>query len=45
MKTIVLALALALGPLATAVVAKWEGEDVTLKLPEPTLHPQPVAAS
>jgi Na+/H+-dicarboxylate symporter len=31
--------------LATAVVAKWEGEDVTLKLPEPTLHPQPVAAS
>jgi len=31
--------------LATAVVAKWEGEDVTLGLPDPTLHPQPAAAS
>jgi hypothetical protein len=31
--------------LATAVVAKWEGEDVTAQLPEAKLHPQPVAAS
>jgi Na+/H+-dicarboxylate symporter len=31
--------------LATAVVAKWEGEDVTAKLPDPTLHPQPATAS
>jgi Na+/H+-dicarboxylate symporter len=31
--------------LATAVVAKWEGEDVTAKLPDPTPHPQPAAAS
>jgi Na+/H+-dicarboxylate symporter len=31
--------------LATAVVAKWEGEDVTAALPDPTLHPQPAAAS
>jgi len=31
--------------LATAVVAKWEGEDVTRELPEPTLRPVPAAAS
>ena len=31
--------------LATAVVAKWEGEDVTRELPDPTLHPAPAAAS
>jgi hypothetical protein len=31
--------------LATAVVAKWEGEDVTLGLPDPVLHPQPAAAA
>jgi len=31
--------------LATAVVAKWEGEDVTQGLPDPALHPQPAAAS
>src|SRR5689334_1393965 len=31
--------------LATAVVAKWEGEDVTAKLPEPILQPQQAAAS
>ena len=31
--------------LATAVVAKWEGEDVTQGLPDPTLAPQPAAAS
>jgi Na+/H+-dicarboxylate symporter len=31
--------------LATAVVAKWEGEDVTRVLPDPTLHPAPAAAS
>ena len=31
--------------LATAVVAKWEGEDVTRDLPDPTLHPAPAAAS
>jgi Na+/H+-dicarboxylate symporter len=32
--------------LATAVVAKWEGEDVTQELPEPfPAHPQPAAAS
>jgi Na+/H+-dicarboxylate symporter len=31
--------------LATAVVAKWEGEDVTAGLPDPTLRPQPAAAS
>jgi Na+/H+-dicarboxylate symporter len=30
--------------LATAVVAKWEGEDVTEKLPDPTLRPQPAPA-
>jgi len=31
--------------LATAVVAKWEGEDVTLRLPDPSLRPKPAAAS
>ena len=33
--------------LATAVVAKWEGEDVTQGLPDPfpPAHPQPAAAS
>jgi Na+/H+-dicarboxylate symporter len=31
--------------LATAVVAKWEGEDITLRLPDPTLHPKPAAVS
>jgi len=31
--------------LATAVVAKWEGEDVTQGLPDPGLVPQPAAAS
>jgi Na+/H+-dicarboxylate symporter len=32
--------------LATAVVAKWEGEDVTQELPDPfPAHPQPAAAS
>jgi len=31
--------------LAIAVVAKWEGEDVTAKLPEPILQPQQAAAS
>jgi len=30
--------------LATAVVAKWEGEDVTAALPDPVLTPRPVAA-
>jgi len=30
--------------LATAVVAKWEGEDVTAALPDPVLAPRPVAA-
>jgi len=28
--------------LATAVVAKWEGEDMTTPLLEPELRPQPV---
>ena len=31
--------------LATAVVAKWEGEDITEELEDPPLHPQPAAAS
>jgi Na+/H+-dicarboxylate symporter len=31
--------------LATAVVAKWEGEDVTAGLPEPVLGPRPAVAS
>ena len=31
--------------LATAVVAKWEGEDVTKELPDPALAPRPAAAS
>jgi Na+/H+-dicarboxylate symporter len=31
--------------LATAVVAKWEGEDVTAGLPEPALGPRPAVAS
>jgi Na+/H+-dicarboxylate symporter len=30
--------------LATAVVAKWEGEDVTQGLPEGTLAPRPAVA-
>jgi Na+/H+-dicarboxylate symporter len=30
--------------LATAVVAKWEGEDVTEELDAPPLHPVPAAA-
>jgi Na+/H+-dicarboxylate symporter len=29
--------------LATAVVAKWEGEDVTLKMPDPTLRTVPAS--
>jgi len=31
--------------LATAVVAKWEGEDVTREVPDPALQPAPAAAS
>jgi Na+/H+-dicarboxylate symporter len=31
--------------LATAVVAKWEGEDITEELDDPPLHPVPAAAS
>jgi Na+/H+-dicarboxylate symporter len=31
--------------LATAVVAKWEGEDITEELDAPPLHPAPAAAS
>jgi Na+/H+-dicarboxylate symporter len=31
--------------LATAVVAKWEGEDVTKAVPEPGLVPRPAAAT
>jgi Na+/H+-dicarboxylate symporter len=31
--------------LATAVVAKWEGEDVTREVPDPALAPQPAATT
>jgi Na+/H+-dicarboxylate symporter len=31
--------------LATAVVAKWEGEDVTREVPDPALQPAPAPAS